>query len=158
VDRALRRWILTVSFFATCLATGSPALSAGKDAQALKLDSDAMNTDYLGTNFTQAEAKLRKAIALCGGACTPKTVGQLNRDLGVVLVAGLNRSADGTAAFAAALAADPSVQLDKDLTTPEIQAAFQAAQGGGVAPAAAPTAAPAPSPATASEKTTGMTH
>jgi hypothetical protein len=51
------------------------------------------------------------------------------------------------------------VQLDKDLTTPEIQKAFDAAKGGGAAPAATP-AAPAPPPpaATASEKTTGMTH
>jgi hypothetical protein len=161
VDRALRRWILTVSFFATCLATGSPALSAPKDTQASKLDNDAMNNDYLGTNFAQAETKLRKAIALCGAAaCSPKIVGQLHRDLGVVLVAGLNKPADGKAEFAAALAADPAVQLDKDLTTPEIQAAFQAAQGGGAAPAPAPAAAaiPAAGTATASEKTTGMTH
>jgi hypothetical protein len=159
VDRVLRRWILTVSFLASIVVAGTPAFAAGKDAQASKLGSDAMNTDYLGMNFTQAETKLRKAIAMCGGgACAPKTLGLLNRDLGVVLVAGLNRAADGTAAFAAALAADPAVQLDKDLTTPEIQKAFQAAQGGGAPPAAPPPAAPPPPAATASEKTTGMTH
>jgi hypothetical protein len=158
VDRSLRRWILTVSFFATAVLTGPAAFAGPKDAQALKLDSDAMNTDYLGTNFAGAEGKLKKAIALCGSGCSPKTVGQLHRDLGVVLVAGLNKTSEGTAEFAAALAADPSVQLDKDLTTPEIQKAFQAAQGGGVAaPAPAAPAAPAPA-ATASENTTGMTH
>jgi len=63
----------------------------------------------------------------------------------VVLVAGLNRPEDGKAAFAEALKADPGITLEKDLTTPDIEKAFQAAKGGGSAPSgpSKPAAGPA---------------
>ena len=48
-----------------------------------------------------------------------------------MLVAGQNRPDDGRAAFAEAIKADPNVTLEKDLVTPDIEAAFQAAKGGG---------------------------
>jgi hypothetical protein len=120
-----------------------PARSAPKDAAAVKLAEDAINVDYLATNFAEAEKKLRRAIALCGtSACSNQVRARVHRDLGVVLVAGLNRPDDGKAEFGEALKADPTIALDKDLTTPEVDAAFRAAQGGG---AAAPPAAPTPS-------------
>ena len=46
-----------------------------------------------------------------------------------MLVAGLNRPEDGKAAFVEALKADPSISLEKDLTTPDIEKVFQAAKG-----------------------------
>jgi hypothetical protein len=115
-----------------------PASAAGpKDAAANKLADDAIQGDYLATNFAEAEKKLRKAVALCGtDACSPKVRGRIHRDLGVVLVAGLNRPEDGKAAFVEALKADPNIGLEKDLTTPDIDKVFQAAKGGGSAPSA----------------------
>jgi len=82
---------------------------------------------------------------MCGANnCSAQTRGRLYRDLGVVLVAGMNRADDGKKAFADALKADPNVALEKDLTTPEVDAAFQAAKGGGSAP---PTPPPPKAPA-----------
>ena len=61
-------------------------------------------------------------------------------DLGVVLIGGLNDVAKGTAAFVEALKIDGSVQLDADLKTKEIEAAWANAKkqvsGGGGAVAA----------------------
>ncbi len=114
----------------------------------MKLADDAINNDYLATNFAEAEKKIRRAIAMCGGnACSAQVRAKLHRDLGVVLVAGLNRIEDGKKAFAEALKADPSITLEKDLTTPEIEQAFQAAKGGGGGGAAAPAAPAGAAPA-----------
>jgi hypothetical protein len=67
-----------------------------------------------------------------GNACSAKVVGQIHRELGVVAIAGLKKTDEGKQHFVEALKADPTVQLDPDLTTPEIQAAFDEAKGGGV--------------------------
>jgi hypothetical protein len=143
VDRRFR-WLAILTFvgvsFLPRLANSGP-----KDAAATKLADDAINNDYLATNFAEAEKKLRNGIKMCGGnGCSAQTVARLHRDLGVVLVAGMARAADGTKEFAEALKADPNIALEKDLVTPEVEAAFQAAKGGGAAPAAP--AAPAGKP------------
>lgn len=103
----------------------STAHAAPKDAAAQKLQGDAMNSDYLGTNFTGAESKLQKALKTCGETgCSPAVVAKLHRDLGVVYIGGMNKPDQGKAEFAAAQKADPAVALDKDLTTPDIQKAW----------------------------------
>jgi hypothetical protein len=139
VDRRFR-WLASLAFVAGVLSP-SLALSAPKDAAATKLADDAINNDYLATNFAAAEKKLKSAIALCGAnACSAQTRARLHRDLGVVYVAGMSRADDGTKEFVEALKADPNVALEKDLTTPEVEKAFQAAKGGGPAAAPAPAA------------------
>jgi hypothetical protein len=150
VNRRLGNWLFSALAIAVLTLHAAPARSAPRDAAATKLAEDAINTDYLATNFAEAEKKLRRAIATCGTtACSPQVRARVHRDLGVVLVAGLNRPDDGKAEFAEALKADPTITLDKDLTTPEIDAAFRAAGGtGGAAPAPAP-AAPGPSASSA---------
>ena len=65
----------------------SPAIAAPKDAAAIKLADDAINNDYLATNFAEAEKKLRKAIAMCGAsACSAQSAraaaSQLGRRVG----------------------------------------------------------------------------
>jgi len=144
VDRRFRKWFALASAFLVFSLASPSSDAAPKDAAALKLADDAINTDYLATNFAEAEKKLRRAIAMCAGnACTAQVRAKLHRDLGVVLVAGLNRTEDGKKAFAEALRADPSITLEKDLTTPEIEQAFQAARGGGGAAAPAAPSGPA---------------
>ena len=116
--------------------------AAPKDAAATKLADDAINADYLATNFADAEKKLRNAVAMCASnACSPQVRARVLRDLGIVLIAGLNRPDDGKKAFAEALAVDPDLALDKALTTKEIDRLFRAAKEGGGAPAAKPVAA-----------------
>jgi hypothetical protein len=144
VDRRFR-WLAVLTFvdasFLPRLANSGP-----RDAAATKLADDAINNDYLATNFAEAEKKLRSGIKMCGGnACSAQTVARLHRDLGVVLVAGMNRPDDGKKEFGEALKADPNIALEKDLVTPEVEAAFQAAKGGGAAAPAAP-ATPAAKP------------
>jgi hypothetical protein len=154
VDRRFRSW-LTLVLSLSALFVSHPAAAAPKDAAATKLADDAIQGDYLATNFAEAEKKLRKAIALCGGdACSPKVRARINRDLGVVLVAGLNRPEDGKAAFVEALKADPSIGLEKDLTTPDIDKVFQAAKGGGGSAPSAPSKPSAAAPAAGGD----MTH
>jgi len=51
-----------------------PRRRAPKDAAANKLADDAIQGDYLATNFAEAEKKLRKAVALCGtDACSRRS-------------------------------------------------------------------------------------
>ncbi|HEY3667641.1 MAG TPA: hypothetical protein VGL19_16670 [Polyangiaceae bacterium] len=124
---------------AGCLSAGSAvlvwllphtALAGAKDAAATRLDTRAMQTDYLATDFKKAEEKLKKAIASCGkSACSSELVARLHRDLATVYIAGTKQVPKGKAELKLALAADPELELDKDLTTPELRKAFLAAGG-----------------------------
>jgi hypothetical protein len=134
-SRTLRRML---GALAAAISLAGAAAAEPKDKAALDLAKQAIEVDYLGTNFEQAEAKLKKALALCkGNACSAKVLAQVHRDLGVVTIAGLKKPDEGKAHFVEALKADPAIQLDPDLTTAEIKTAFEEAQGG-AAPAAEP--------------------
>ena len=82
-----------VAAFAALVGTAAPAAwAAPKDKEALELATQAIMNEYLGTQFEQASATLRKALELCQekpGNCSNKVVAQLHRDLGVVLITGL---------------------------------------------------------------------
>lgn len=112
--------------------TSSLAAAEPKDAQATALAKQAMQEDYVGTQFKQAEQKLKKALKQCGKGCSTSVLAQLHRDLAVVYIAGLAKKKDGKREMQAALKADASVQLDPDFTTPDVEKAFVAA--GGVLP------------------------
>lgn len=136
MDRRLRSSFALVAVVSSLLGGVPAAFAAPKDAAATKLADDAINRDYLSTNFAEAEKKIRSAITMCGSnGCTPVVLGRLHRDLGVVLIAGLNRLEDGKQELAEAIRADPDVALEKDLTTPEIDREFKALKAGGLPPA-----------------------
>lgn len=136
---ALSLAIATVGF-------ASPAHAQDKKAEAAAkaLQKKAMEEDYLTTDFAKAQEKLDKAYTQCGEKCSPTTRALLKRDLGVVLVGGQVDKDKGVAAFAEALKLDPTVTLDPDLKTKDIEAAFEQAKKkggkGGGAPAPAPAA------------------
>jgi hypothetical protein len=115
------------------LAPASNAFAAGaKDDAALKIDSDAMAKDYLETRFAQAKTKLEKAISGCGkDACSPKVLARLHRDLGIVLVGGMNKSADGKKEFQKARELDPKIVLDKDFANPAMKKLWAESGSGG---------------------------
>ena len=134
-----------------CIAalTARPAFAAPtapNDAAALKMRDEAIDTDYLATNFADAAAKLQKALTLCKAAtsCSSAVRARLLCDLGVIDFT-MKREDDSRAHFAAALKEDPNVTLDKDLSSTDVQREFAAAKAGGAGPAApeAPGAAPA---------------
>jgi hypothetical protein len=152
VDRRVPHPFLLTGLAAFVLLIASHALAAPKDNAALKLDDDAIFNDYLATKFTDAERKLKQAVQVCGRSnCSPSVLAQVRRDLGIVYVV-TQRTDEARAQFAEALRLDPATQLPKDLTTPEIQAVFASAGGGGGRGAPrepAPEAAPDKGPVTA---------
>jgi hypothetical protein len=112
------------------LLAPSIALAGPKDAAATKLANEAMQTDYVGTQFKKAEQKLKKAVQQCeGSACSYDVVGRVHRDLATVYIGGMNQVAKGKAELKLALAANPNLQLDNDLATPELKKAFKDAGG-----------------------------
>lgn len=145
--RSLRLAAVSITLISSIARAAAP-----NDERAERMAADAMNTDYLATNFKQAQMKLSQALALCShdGACSAGVRARIHRELGVVYIAGLNELEGGKQQFREGLALDPALDLDKDLTTPEMRAAFDAvrAESGAPAPAAVPAAAPAgPAPA-----------
>jgi hypothetical protein len=123
---------------ASTLAAVAAAAPAGpKDAAVLKVDAEAMSKDYLDTQFNKAKSKLDKAITTCGkSGCSNGVLARLYRDLGVILVGGLNKPADGKKAFAKARELDPKLTLDKDYVTPAVKKLWGEAKGAGAGPAA----------------------
>ncbi len=147
MHRRLRRYspasVLSVacvvfSFF--CLIA-RVAMAASNDAAAQKLRDEAIYTDYLATNFLEAEKKLAQAGDLCKqpADCTSGVRARLLCDRGVVAFT-LQKPVEGRAFFVSALKEDPNVALDKDLSTTEIQREFAAIkshpENGSGAPAA----------------------
>lgn len=89
-----------------------------------------MDGDYLGTRFKEAEQKLQQALKLCGkNGCSEAVRAEVHLDLAIVYFAGQQKKAKGKQEIAAAIAADPQVQLPKDFATPELEKAFRDAGG-----------------------------
>ncbi len=107
----------------------SSAVAEPKDREATALAKQAMDTDYLGTQFKEAEQKLQKALKTCAKKCSGSVRAQIQLDLAVVYIAGLKKKDKGKKAMQAAIAADASIQLNPDFTSPEIEKAYTAAGG-----------------------------
>ncbi len=115
--------------FAALLAA-VPALAEPKDGDARELSKQAMDGDYLATHFKEAEQKLQKALKGCvKKQCSPAVQAELHRDLAVVYIAGLKKKDKGKKEMQAAIKADPTVQLNPDYTTPEVEKVYLAAGG-----------------------------
>jgi hypothetical protein len=118
--RFLKAWLVCCGLLGPTIA-----LAATKDRPATELANDAMQSDYAGTRFKKAEQKLKKAIAQCGtAACSYDVVGRLHRDLATVYMAG-KHGPKARAELKRALEANPDLQLDNDLATPELRKAFK---------------------------------
>lgn len=112
------------------LTLATNASAEPKDSDARALAKEAMQGDYLGTDFKAAEQKLQKALKACGKkACSAAVRAELHLDLAIVEIAGVKKKDKGKKEMQAAIAADPNVQLSPDFTTPEVKKAFVAAGG-----------------------------
>jgi len=114
---------------APLLLASSALADPNADREATALAKQAMDSDYLGTQFKEAEQKLQKALKTCGTQCSAEVRGQLQLDLAIVYIAGLKKKGKGEKAMQAAIAADPSIQLSPDFTSPEIEKVYAAAGG-----------------------------
>src|SRR6266566_2880875 len=143
----LRGYAVRAAVILALVGSSPSAGAAPKDELATKMNQDAIDNDYLAMRFPEADRKLRQAIAICGKTgCSPNVTAQLHRDLGIVYLVS-NKPDDGKAQFAQALQLDATTTIPKDLSTPEINAAFKdAADKAGVVAKPAPAQAPAPEP------------
>lgn len=153
MDRRLARSWLLVCLIAPALLSTRFALGAPNDAAAQKLRDQAINQDYLATDFAAAEKKLTDALALCKKAsdCSPFIHARLHCDLGVVEFM-LHKLDMARTEFATALMEDPGVDLDKDLSNTDVRNEFAALKSGAPPP---PATAPSAPPAQATPKEEG---
>src|SRR5262249_35971439 len=129
--RPLSRSLALVVCLSLLVAEGRASADAASEGAARALQKKAAD-DYLATDFKKALDKLRQAIARCGSdKCGDRLRARLRRDMGTVLVAGLKDRENGTLAFAEARSIDPTVQLDPDTKTKEVEAAWAAAKSVG---------------------------
>jgi hypothetical protein len=159
VDRRFRRIGLLVRLVCMALLSARVAQAAPNDAAAQKLRDQAIDQDYLATNYVAAEKKLNDALTLCQKTteCSPFIRARVHADLGVVEYM-LHKVDLARTEFATALLEDPSVDLDKDLSNSDVQREFAAVKSGGPTPTTAPsTPAPAGS-APVAPQTGGITH
>lgn len=120
-----------LGFFLWALLVGFPAeaQNARLEQQARSLQKKAMEDDYLATEFGKAEEKLARAISLCAAdKCATRLRASLRRDLGVIQILGQGDRDKGVQSFAEALKIDPAIALDPDLTTKEVEQAFEEAK------------------------------
>ncbi|MGZ3423744.1 MAG: hypothetical protein ACXVEF_01265 [Polyangiales bacterium] len=137
--RSLSHFAARLSLIGAVLGIGTlVSLSASADAKveadAKKLQTDAMDVDFLSLDLKSAKAKLDKAIKMCGGGkCSGPVIAGLQRDLGIVLINNKDKSG-GQKAFEAAFAADASVSIGKDfLANADVSKAWEAAKKSGAA-------------------------
>ncbi len=115
--------------FPIVLNSSRAMADAATEGKATALQKKAMEEDYLTTEFTKAQQKLNQAIQMCGtDKCNAKLRAALQRDLGTVLIGGLNKKDEGTNAFVEALKLDPTITLNADYKTKDMEAAFAAAK------------------------------
>ena len=121
------------SALAALLVTSAVAHRARADAKtedgAKKLDSAAMDVDFLSLDMKKAKTKLQQALKQCGkDKCGGATLAILHRDLGIVLINSKDTKG-GAKEIDAAFDADATVTISKDfLDNPEVKKAWDAAK------------------------------
>ncbi len=110
---------------ALALATVVPSASAWAQSSsadsARGLQAEAMQGDFLNTNFKAAEKKLKKAIKTCKNDCSDELRAELHRDLGILYMAGMSRPKNGRTEVEKALKLDPDLPFDGALLSSEVK-------------------------------------
>ena len=134
MNRRLRKTLASALCLIAVGASVPLAHAAPKDADAQKLDKQAMDDDYLNVRFDAAEKKLRDALNLCGATgCTPKIKAQIYMHLGIIQV-NAGKAADATAAFGEGLKLDPTAAPESDFSSDAVRKAYDAAKASAPAP------------------------
>ncbi len=142
------------------LATDGVAVvraSTPTEKRAAALASEALNKDFLNTDFAGAEKKLRRAVEMClkRDSCSVPFLARLHRDIGVVYIAGMNRIEDGKDEFATALSADTTVAIVPETNTEVVEAAFMEVKRSILEESAGPRQPKVPQPNPASSRPEG---
>lgn len=120
------------------------ANAAGQNDKAARARADAaIDKHYLAMDMKLAESELTAAIKMCAGKkCSPAVEATLRRDLAMIYVAA-KKKGPAKQQMQQAVALDPALQLDPDLTTDELRKIYKQAGGGKPASASAKPAKPA---------------
>ena len=111
------------------ISWASPARAASKDKAAEALYDEAMDEDYLNTDFDAALEKLNKGVKLCGKKnCSKKVLGSLWVAIGVVEGGGNNDKKAAKAAFIQAFKADKSAKPVDDYMAADLKKLFKEAE------------------------------
>ena len=119
---------------ASAMSIATPASAQSSVDRAQFLMEEALETDYLSTDFSAADGKIKAAIAVCGkakgsdDACPDKIFAEAYRARGIVLAGGLGNHKEAVEAFREMLVVDATFPLHDDYTTDEIQAAYDEAK------------------------------
>ncbi|HTM43902.1 MAG TPA: tetratricopeptide repeat protein [Polyangiaceae bacterium] len=155
---SLRGLALCAVALSCWVAPATAHAEGAKDKDASALNDDAIMNDYLALNLDAAVSKLQQAISLCGQSdCSPAVLAKAYRDLGIVYIAGMQKHDEALASFISALKADPTIPLDKDLSTPEAESTFAEAKAQ-LASETPPAEAPAKAPPAAAPSSDEVQH
>jgi hypothetical protein len=114
-----------------CALSSASVAAAPGDANANDVADKVMDPDKLYSNFLVAEKRLAAALKKCGrAACSKGVKARLLRDLGVVYIVGLRQLDKGKEYLTRAVKADPDIELDQRVATPELEQLFMDAGGG----------------------------
>jgi hypothetical protein len=120
---------LALLIAASVVVVAPSAHAAPKDAAATKALKQAMEEDYLDTNFDDAEKKLRGALETCGDSgCSNGVRAKIFIGLGVVLGGGKGKKDEAKKAFVEALKLDKKAAPDPDYVTSDIKALYDDAK------------------------------
>ncbi len=114
---------------AALLCASAAAAQGPRDKAANKKIDEAINEQYLATNFDKAEGILIGTINACDDKCSAPVLARAWMYLGIVRGSGKNDIPGAQEAFAQAVALDPAVKLDGELATSKTARAFEAAGG-----------------------------
>lgn len=136
---------------AACVAA-APAVADAADPEIRKLLDQAVNVDYLETNFDDAAAKLERALSLCEERKCGE-LAEIHADLAMVELVGRNNEDRAREQMKLALDADPNLRLDQALLSGRLAAVWEEVAGRPV-----PTGPSKPAKSAESPKSEGMTH
>lgn len=148
----------TIAFIVLCLSGlmwASPAHAQDQAAieKITDLNKKALDA-YQDADFPKARGFLKQALDLCTSAGLEQhaIAARTHIHMGVVLAGGLNQKDLAIKQFRRALEIEPTIQVTKNVDTPEVEAVFKEAQesGGGGGSDSAPTGSGADAPEKAS--------
>jgi hypothetical protein len=120
---------LGLAVLASIVLSTATASARDAEARARELNRDAMDEDYLTTQFDSAISKLDRALATCGkDHCSKELVAKIHGNLGVVYSAGVARHEAAVAAFKKMLQLDPTQTPNSAYLTGDVQRAFDEAK------------------------------
>ena len=133
-----------------------PSIASANDpkieAEAKKLQNEAMDVYFLGLELKKAKTNLQQAVKKCGKEkCSKPLLASLYRDMGIVSINN-GDTAEGEAAFDEAFKSDAAVEIGKDyLANGDVKKAWEAAKKrkggtGGVTTNPTPNVEPDPTP------------